>query len=51
MNTILFWLLILIGSGLFVYFVPYRNIKIIQKLQKVSLQKLDTIIELLKKKN
>ncbi len=51
MNTILFWLLILIGSGLFVYFVPYRNIKIIQKLQKESLQKLDTIIELLKKKN
>ena len=51
MNAILFWLLILIGSGLFVYFVPYRNIKIIQKLQKESLQKLDTIIELLKKKN
>ena len=51
MNTILFWLLILIGFGLFVYFVPYRNIRIIQKFQKESLQKLDTIIELLKKKN
>jgi hypothetical protein len=51
MNTILFWLLILIGSGIFVYLVPYRNIKIIQKLQKEGLQKLDTIIELLNKKN
>jgi len=51
MNTILFWLLILIGFGIFVYLVPYRNIKIIQKLQKDGLQKLDTIIELLNKKN
>jgi hypothetical protein len=51
MNTVLFWLLILIGSGIFVYLVPYRNIKIIQKLQKEGLQKLDTIIELLNKKN
>jgi len=51
MNTILFWLLILIGFGLLVYFVPYRNIKIIQKLQKEGLQKLDTIIDLLNKKN
>ena len=51
MNAILFWLLILIGSGLFVYFVPYRNIKIIQKLQKEGLQKLDATIELLNKKN
>ena len=51
MNTILFWLLILIGSGLFVYFVPYRNIKIIQKLQREGLQKLDNIIDLLKKKD
>ena len=51
MNTILFWLLILIGFGLFVYFVPYRNINIIQKLQREGLQKLDTVIELLKKKN
>ena len=51
MNTILFWLLILIGFGIFVYLVPYRNIKIIQKLQKEGLQKLDTTIELLNKKN
>jgi len=51
MNTILFWLLTLMGFGIFVYFVPYRNIKIIQKLQKEGLQKLDTIIELLNKKN
>ena len=51
MNTVLFWLLILIGSGIFVYLIPYRNIKIIQKLQKEGLQKLDTIIELLNKKN
>ena len=51
MNTILFWLLILIGFGIFVYLVPYRNIKIIQKLQNEGLQKLDTIIELLNKKN
>ena len=42
MNTILFWILILVGTGLFVYFLPYRNIK--------NVQKLDTIIELLKKK-
>ena len=51
MNTILFWTLILIGSGLFVYFLPYRNIKNIQKLQREGLQKLDTIIELLSKKD
>ena len=51
MNPILFWILVLIGSALFVYLVPYKNIKIIQKLQRESLQKLDTIIELLKKKN
>jgi len=44
MNTILIWVLALIVLGLFIYFVPYRNIKIIQK-------KLDTIIELLNKKN
>jgi len=44
MNTIVIWILTLIGLGLFVYFVPYRNIKIIQ-------QKLDTIIELLNKKD
>ncbi len=44
MNTILIWTLALLGLGLFVYYVPYRNIKIVQK-------KLDTIIELLNKKN
>ena len=51
MNTILFWTLILIGSGLLVYFLPYRNIKNVQKLQREGLQKLDTIIELLSKKD
>ena len=51
MNTILFWTLILIGSGLFVYFLPYRNIKNVQKLQREGLQKLDTVIELLGKKD
>ena len=49
MTSILFWVLIIVGSGLFIYFVPYRNIKIVQKLQKESLEKLDIIIELLKK--
>jgi hypothetical protein len=44
MNEWLVWILILIGLGFFIYFVPYRNIKIIQK-------KLDTIIELLNKRN
>ena len=44
MNTILFWTLILVGTGLFVYFLPYKNIKLVQK-------KLDTIIELLNKKD
>ena len=44
MNTVLIWLLALIAFGLFVYFVPYRNIMLVQK-------KLDTIIELLNKKN
>ena len=51
MNTILIWILVIVASGLFVYFVPYRNIKIIQKLQREGLQKLDTIIDLLSKKN
>ena len=51
MNTILFWTLIVAGTGLFVYFLPYRNIKNIQKLQRESLQKLDTIIELLSTKD
>ena len=44
MNTTLIWVLALIGFGLFIYFVPYRNIKIVQK-------KLDTIIEMLNKKD
>ena len=44
MNTILIWVLVLIVLGLFIYFVPYRNIKIVHK-------KLDTIIEMLNKKN
>ena len=51
MNTILIWILVIIASGLFVYFVPYRNIKIIQNLQREGLQKLDNIIDLLKKKD
>ena len=51
MNTILIWISATIVFGLFVYFVPYRNIKIIQKLQKEGLQKLDTIIDLLNKKD
>ena len=44
MNTILIWVLGLIVLGLFIYFVPYKNIKLVQK-------KLDTIIELLNKKD
>ena len=44
MNTILIWILVLAALGLFIYFVPYKNIKLIQK-------KLDTIIELLNKKD
>ena len=44
MNTILIWILAIVVFGFFVYFVPYRNIKLVQK-------KLDTIIELLNKKN
>ena len=43
MDTLTIWILVLIGFGLFVYFVPYRNIKIIHN-------KLDKIIELLDKK-
>ena len=42
-NTPTVWILALIGFGIFVYFVPYRNIKIIHN-------KLDKIIELLDKK-
>ena len=44
MNTILIWILALIVFGLLVYLVPYRNIKLVQR-------KLDTIIEILNKKN
>ena len=44
MNTILIWVLALIALGLFIYFVPYRNIKLVQK-------KLDKIIEMLNIKN
>ena len=44
MNTILIWTIALLVLGLFIYFVPYKNIKLVQK-------KLDTIIELLNKKN
>jgi len=51
MNTILIWILVIVASGLFVYLVPYRNIKIIQKLQREGLQKMDNIIDLLKKKD
>ena len=51
MNTILFWILVLVGTGLFVYFLPYRNIKNVQKLQREGLEKLDTVIELLRKKD
>ena len=43
METLIIWILALIGFGLFVYFVPYRNIKIIQN-------KLDKIIELIDRK-
>ena len=44
MNTTQVWILAIIGLGLFIYFVPYKNIKIVHK-------KLDTIIELLNKKD
>ena len=43
MITVTIWVLALIGFGLFVYFVPYRNIKIVQN-------KLDKIIEIVSKK-
>ena len=43
MNTSVIWLLALVGFGIFVYFVPYRNIKIVQN-------KLDKIIEIISKK-
>jgi hypothetical protein len=43
MNTAMIWILALVGFGFFVYFVPYRNIKIVQN-------KLDKIIEIISKK-
>jgi len=45
------WILGLIAFGLFVYFVPYKNLQKIQYLQKEGLIKLDKIIDLLKDKN
>ena len=51
MNTILFLTLVIVGTGLLVYFLPYRNIKNVQKLQREGLEKLDTVIELLRKKD
>ena len=51
MNTILFWTLVIVGTGLLVYFLPYRNIKNVQKLQREGLEKWDTVIELLRKKD
>ena len=44
------WILGLIAFGLFVYFVPYKNLQNIQELQKDGLIKLDKIINLLDKK-
>ena len=44
METWIIWTLALIVLGIFIYFVPYRNIKIVQS-------KLDKVIELLEKKN
>lgn len=42
MSTVTIWILALVGFGLFVYFIPYRNIKIIQN-------QLDKIIEIISK--
>ena len=44
METFVIWTLALIALGIFIYFVPYKNIKIVQN-------KLDKIIELIEKKN
>ena len=44
------WILGLVAFGLFVYFVPYKNLQNIQELQKDGLIKLDKIINLLDKK-
>tara|TARA_B100001765_G_scaffold177250_1_gene120277 strand:+ start:389 stop:526 length:138 start_codon:yes stop_codon:yes gene_type:complete len=43
MNAVTIWILALVGFGLFVYFIPYKNIKIIQN-------QLDKIIEIISKK-
>jgi hypothetical protein len=50
MDSILFWSLILVASGLVIYFFHYKNMRIIQKSQREGLQKLDNIIDLLNKK-
>jgi len=44
------WVLGLIAFGVFVYFVPYKNLQNIQDLQKQGLTKLDKIINLLDNK-
>ena len=44
------WILGLIAFGVFVYFVPYKNLQNIQDLQKDGLIKLDKIINILDKK-
>ena len=44
------WILGTIAFGLFVYFVPYKNLQNIQNLQKDGLIKLDKIINSLDKK-
>ena len=43
MNAVTICIVALVGFGLFVYFIPYRNIKIIQN-------QLDKIIEIISKK-
>ena len=43
MNAVTIWIVALVGFGLFVYFIPYKNIKIIQN-------QLDKIIEIISKK-
>ena len=44
------WIIGLIAFGLFVYFVPYKNLQNIQDLQRDGLVKLDKIINLLDNK-
>ena len=50
METIHIWILGFIIFGLFVYFVPYKNLQNIQDLQRDGLVKLDKIINLLDNK-